>query len=510
MSEQNSKMIKIKISTFMKKQIIITLLLILHSLSLPSQTLHTLTLEESIEIAKNKSYTMLNLGETMKIAEYNLKSATSRLKTHIDMTISSPQYSETIESWRDTTGVTYYYPIKGMSHGSTLIINQPLPTDGNIFIQNSLSSNENISSDYRSTHLRSRIGFNQPLSSFYAYNSIKSTLKRAELDYERSTKQYKREELNLVYRVSSSYYNLLSLQESKNIAKLDLERQNEAYEISKNKYAAGLIREVDALQMEVDLAEAQNNYDIAILNEISAKNSFKELLGLDLNDSISLDNKFNYEVVIIDPEQAVRLALKNRLEVREQEIQIELQKLTIKQQKANGMIQGRVDAYFEKAGVDQQSDIGFMNSINRSYKNLIERNASYGVGLTITIPILDWGQNRALVKAAETRLKQYNYSKREVEREIETEVKNLIASINSNLKRLLVLEKNVLVAEKSFEITRQRYSDGDIDSQNLALERNRLNNAYTSHLRAYINYQLSLADLTRKTFFDFQTNREIE
>jgi len=140
----------------------------------------------------------------------------------------------------------------------------------------------------------------------------------------------------------------------------------------------------------------------------------------------------------------------------------------------------------------------------------MDRNASYGVGLTITIPILDWGENRALVRAAESRLNQYNYRKEEVEREIETEVKNLVASINSNLKRLQVLEKNIEVAEKSFDITRQRYTDGDIDSQSLALERNRLNNAYTSHLRAYINYQLSLADLTRKTFYDFRTHEEVE
>lgn len=493
----------------MRKILFITALLFFRTLLLQSQTIHTLTLEESIEIAKEKSYSMLRLGEDLKIAEYNLKSATSRLKTNINMTISAPQYSETIESWKDTTGTTYYYPIKNLSYSSTLTINQPLPTDGNIFIQNSLSSGDNLTNNYRSSHLRSRIGFDQPLNSFYAYNSIKSTLKRAELDYERSNKQFKREELNLIYQVSNAYYNLLSLQESMEIAALDLERQQDAYEISKNKYAAGLIREVDALQMEIDLAEAQNNYDIAILNEVSSKNSFKELLGLDLNDSISLSSELDYQIVIIDPEKAVELALKNRLEVREQEIQIELQKLSIKQQKANSMIRGSVNAYFEKAGINQQSDIGFLKSINNSYHNLIDRDASYGVGLTVTIPILDWGQNKAMVRAAESRLTQFNYRKEEVEREIETEVKNLIASISSNLKRLQLLEKNVVVAEKSFEITRQRYSDGDIDSQNLALERNRLNNAYTSHLRAYINYQLSLADLTRKTFYDFQAQKEV-
>ncbi len=99
--------------------------------------------------------------------------------------------------------------------------------------------------------------------------------------------------------------------------------------------------------------------------------------------------------------------------------------------------------------------------------------------------------------------------KEETERNIEREVRNLVNDLNSSLKRLQLLEKNINVAEKSFEITRQRYSDGDIDSQALALERNRLNNAYNSHLSAYINYQLKLADIMRKTFYDFKNNKEI-
>ena len=53
---------------------------------------------------------MKNLAEDLKIAEFNLRSATSRLKTHIDLTLNTPQFTETIESWKDTTGITFYYP----------------------------------------------------------------------------------------------------------------------------------------------------------------------------------------------------------------------------------------------------------------------------------------------------------------------------------------------------------------------------------------------------------------
>ncbi|MDR1682412.1 MAG: TolC family protein [Candidatus Symbiothrix sp.] len=488
----------------MKKSVLLFSITIFICISLQAET-YRLTLEESIEIAKEKSYRMQTLNQELRIAEYNLKTTTSRLKTHISMDLSLPEYTETVRQKADSTGV--FFSVKELTYSSGLTINQPLPTDGNIYIQTGVATYKDYYAGTRSSNLNTRIGFRQPLDALYGYNAIRSELKRAQLAYEQSNKSLKRAELNLVYEVSSAYYNLLSLQKRAEIAQLDLERQTEAFEISKNKYEAGLIREVDALQMEVDLADVQSTYDMAVLSQQSSINTFKELLGVELNDSISLSSDLNYKIIVVDPEKAVQLALENRLEIREQEIQIELQKLDIKRQKANGMIRGSINAYLEKIGIaNPDASIGILESIKNSYTNYQDRPYNYGIGFTISIPIFDWGENRSMVRAAEARLKQYTLNKRQEERSIETEVRNLAAGINSNLKRLQLLEKNLAVAEKSFAITLQRFSDGDIDSQSLALERNRLNTAYSSHLGAYISYQLSLADLMRKTFYDFRND----
>lgn len=494
----------------MKKLILLLAVISTQVLSVKSET-YNLDLQKSIEIAKEKSSSMLSLAEDFKIAEYNLKAATSKLKTHINLNFVSPQYTETVRQFEDSTGISFY-PVKQLNYQGNLVINQPLPTDGYVYVRSGLSNYDDYFTNYRSTYLNTRLGLVQPLTSFYGgYNSIKSTLKQAQLAFERSKKSLKREELNLVYQVSSAFYNLLSVQKGAEIARLDFERQKDAQAIAKNKYEAGLIKEVDALQMDVDLAEAKNNYDLAIVNQNSAMTMFKELIGIQLNDSVSLNSEFKYEVVIVDPEKAVQLAFENRLEIREQEIQIELNKLNIKQQKSAGMIQSDLTAYYEKIGISgQNTNSSFSSSVNKSYTDFLNRPQNFGIGLNISIPILDFGENKAQVRAAQARLKQNEIRKEEVRRSIEREVRNLVAELNSSLSRLQLLEKNVTVAEKSFEITRQRFSDGDIDSQALALERNRLNTAYNSHLRAYINYQLMLADIMRKTFYDFQNNQPIK
>ena len=479
------------------------LCMLLACTAVKAETYH-LTLEASVELAKEKSYTMQNLKENLKIAEYNLKSATASLKTHIDFSLTMPEFNQTVRTWDDTTGVSFY-SVKRMDYGGIVTVNQPLITNGNIYWETSLNSYDDFYNDDRSATFNTRLRLRQPIDALYGYNAIRSSLKSARLDYERTNKSLRREELNLVYRVSSAYYNLLSLQRSTEIALLDYERQTEANQIAQNKFASGLIREVDALQMEVDLAEAQNSYEMALINQESAINSFKELLGIELTDSVVLNDELKYNIVVVDADKAVEYALKNRTELRDQDIAIEQQKMSIRQRKAEGMVRGYFDAYVQKTGTSM-GDIttSYGSTIQTSANDFMGRPINYGVGFTVSVPILDWGENRARVRAAEARQRQNYLAKEELERSIETETRNSVAQLNNNLKRLQLLEKNVVIAEKSFDITLQRFSDGDIDSQTLALERNRLNSAYRNHLSAYIAYQLSLADIMRKTLYDFE------
>lgn len=492
----------------MKTKHIIALCIALVNFTAKAETYY-LTLDASIELAKEKSYTMRNLQENLKIAEYNLKSATSSLKTHIDFSLTMPEFNQTVRTWQDTTGVSFY-SVKRMDYGGTVTVNQPLITNGNIYWETSLNSYDDLYNADRSATVNTRLRLRQPIDALYGYNAIRSSLKSARLNYERTNKSLRREELNLEYRVSSSYYSLLSQQRSTDIAKLDYERQTEANQIAQNKYASGLIREVDALQMEVDLAEAQNSYEMALINQTSGLNSFKELLGIALSDSVVLTDELKYDVITVDADKAVEYALKNRTEVREQDIAIEQQQMSIRQQKAQGMVRGYFDAYVQKTGTSM-GDINntYANTFQTSTHDFMDRPVNYGVGVTLSVPLLDWGENKARVRAAEARQRQNYLAKEELERSIETETRNSVAQLNNNLKRLQLLEKNVVIAEKSFAITLQRFSDGDIDSQTLALERNRLNSAYRNHLSAYIAYQLSLADIMRKTLYDFEKNEPV-
>ncbi len=491
----------------MKKYIILFHLLILVFSFSIAQDIYRLDLQKSIEIAKQQSHRMLILQQNLKIAEYNLKAATNRFKTNVDLEFIAPNYTENIVSQEDTSGILYY-PRQLLIYSGDVIVRQPLPTDGVITLSTGLLNVDDYYTDNKSVKFNTELRFSQPIEAFYAYNRIKSEHKKAKLNYELSFKTLKRAELDLVYTVSQAFYGLLAAQERKEIARQDLFRQQDAATTAQNKYSAGLIRETESLQMEIDLGDAQNSFDISGVDYESQLNYFKQQIGISLQDSVEVEGLLDYEVISVNVEKAVQLGLENRLEIREQEIGIEIRDLDIKRQKSYGMVQGRINAYYNFTGVGY-NELGtpLWPVVGDSWSDLNNRPGNRGIELNVTIPIIDWGVNRSLVKAAQAGQQSQKFSLELEKVSIESEIRNTVNRLQSSLRRLQMLEKNVQLAEKNFEISNYRFTNGDIDAQTLALDRQRLNKANISKLEAYISYKLLIADLARKTFYDFRNNR---
>jgi len=487
----------------------VTVLFLLFSTSIFGQEIYHLDLLKCLEIATEKNYRMRTLKENLAQSEYLLTSATNRFKTHVDLDLRAPAYTETIRRVQDSLGV-YFYPIKQFSYNAELKISQPLPTDGEIFLSSEIYALEDYESDRNTAQFITRIGFSQPLEAFYSFNQLQSALKTAELNYEISQKQLTRAKLDINYDVSEAFYGLIAALEREKITEQTLQAQIETTELAQNKYNAGVIAEVEALQMEVDLAEELNNADIARVNRLSQENWLKQLLEIPLIDSIIVSSDLTYDIVEVDLDLAIESGLKHRLEIREKEIERELAEINISRIRVRGQITGSINAYYDLIGVSSDArSRGIPYTFNNAWQEMQERPGNKVIALNISIPIFDWGVSYANVQAARANLNKTVFATDNEKVQVEREIRNLVAMSNSSLKRLQILEKNIELAKKSFEISKDRYARGEIDSQALALDRNRTSNAYLTHLQAYQDYKLLLIDLTRKTFYDFENKKSL-
>lgn len=494
----------------MKNLLVVIVFYGIYFCSLLGQQVYVLDLETSLEIALEKSHNIRTLREQLLGAEYQLEAVTNQYKTTVNLYLNGPNYSETISEFEDSIGI-YYSPIKRFSLRTGLTVNQYLPTDGFIYLR---LGGYNIQDYYQKkqiTQLNTRIGITQPIESFYGFNKLKTEIQQAELNYELSKKKLLRSELDLKYIITQNFYYLISVIELEKIAKQTMVYQKDAFELAQSKYIAGLIPEVEALQMEIDLAEAINNYDISKINRTSQENTFKQLLGLNIKDSLIIQWHMHYEPVQVDVEKAVKLGLANCPEVQEKKIDIELAKINLKKQKLGEKITGSISAFYDITGIGENNlSVGLYSTYYDAINYVKNKPGDKGITIDVSIPIWNSGVTKAQVEATKSNLRvlQFNLSNEIVT--IDREIREIVNRLETSMKRLLLLEKNVIVAEKSYEISKQRFSKGEINSQSLALDRNRLSQAHISRLEAYIDYKLLLADLSRKTFYDYEKNCPIK
>ena len=101
------------------------------------------------------------------------------------------------------------------------------------------------------------------------------------------------------------------------------------------------------------------------------------------------------------------------------------------------------------------------------------------------------------------------YLERENKRLVVQDIRAVITRLRETRGRLDVLTRSEEVALRSFEISQAQFDNGDITSQELAENRDRLTTARQNYLAAYIDYQLSVADLKRNTLYDFEKGRSL-
>ncbi len=483
--------------------------------ALLAQTPTILTLEDAIEIALEKSYDMKLLKLDVVQARENLTAAKGRFRTQASLDFNLPSFTEQLSPVEQGYGFTVYKTRGLYRYQGNLSITQPLPTNGQLrlsstayHLKESFLTLTNTDTLTRRFATSLSLSFSQPL---FTVNNLKYGLKRATLNFERVSKLFSRRELDIIYEVTTEFYNFYRETRQAEIAQQQMQQQEQAYDLAHKKFEAGLIPEVEALQMEVDLADSRSRYLEAEGGLKRQADYFKQTIGLDLERQISVRTDFSYQLFEIDSLKAIEAGLKNRSELRERQIELELAKMTVREVDSKWQIRGDLSAFYDLSGVSasELTTTDVQNLFQSSWTDLKNRPRNRGVVFTLTVPLWDWGVNRAEVAAAKVNVQTAEINFTEQTKTIVREIRSAIDKVRESQNRLEVLKKSEAVAQKSYHISVQRFENGDITSQDLALDQQRLTSARQVYLDAFIAYKLAVADLARKTMYDFEQRRSL-
>ena len=239
-------------------------------------------------------------------------------------------------------------------------------------------------------------------------------LKRAEHSLQSARLNFDRQQLQLEGQVIDDYYGLVQSVRELEIEEQRLAQSRANLELAQRKFEVGLIAEVEALRLQVEMLQAEATYDQAQTNIESRRDILRETLGLDVWAPLEIDTEVQYEIYPIDAQRALEIGLARRTDMKRAEISAEIRALELEDTRRRNGINATFGANVSMRG--HGSELGDIS-------DNFERNR-WGVDLQITLPLIDGGQRRANVSQAHIALEQSRLTREQQRRQIIQQIRD--------------------------------------------------------------------------------------
>jgi outer membrane protein TolC len=468
----------------------------LHAAS--AQTL--LDMDRALDIAIRNSPTMQQVELSLVRSQEKLNAQRARLKSQFALVLNPFEYDRTNRFDRRTSE---WFLNESASSSGTFAINQRiLPTDGTVALRNTFSYDFNNSESAGATDPISKTWNNRLMlevtQPIFTYNRTKVELERVELSYENTLLRYLLQKLSLERMVAQSFYNVYSQQMRLNIANEELRNNEDSHEIIQNKVDGGLLALEELYQSEVNLATSRSSVYNAELNLENAIDEMKVIIGMPLDEDFELVTIIKADTVDVDAAMAIAHALENRMELRQREIDIENTLFSLMDAKTVNEFAGSVTASFGVTSNNQSLSALFDNS-----------TTTPAVGLTLNIPIFDWGERKSEIRAAEADMESAQIDLEVEKTDIQVNIRALVRSLRNLENQIAIQEKTVENAQLTYEINLERYRNGDLTSLDLGIYQNQLSDRKMALTNAIIDHKLEMLNLKIQALYDFETETSI-
>ncbi|SMO47388.1 TolC family protein [Solitalea koreensis] len=339
------------------------------------------------------------------------------------------------------------------------------------------------------------VRYNQPV---LLYNRYKWENKIQPLLYEESRRQYVEDMESVALQTNSLYFNALTAQIELGIAKINVANTDTLYKIARGRYEIGKIAENDLLQMELGYLNAQNSLEQLKLKLEITYQELKRFLDLPVSKEIELNIPDKVPQIQVPVEKALSEAKENRQSV----LSFRRKRLEAERDIAEARSENGFNINLAaNIGKSQQS-----TDLNNLYRNsLPQQNLQIG----ISVPLLDWGQTKSRIKQAKANKELIEVDVKQEETNFDQEIYLQVMQFNMQNKQLLIAAKADTIAEKRYEVTKQRYYIGKISITELNLaqtEKDQAKQLFINALRVYWN---SYFTIRRLTLYDFEENKKI-
>jgi outer membrane protein TolC len=296
-------------------------------------------------------------------------------------------------------------------------------------------------------------------------------------------------------QTADAFFNLYAQEVALRNASFNAAVNDTLYQLNKGRFEVGKIGENDLLKSELALLRARASADDAKLARDRAEAALRRIIVYPVGEPLAIATPDSIPAVNADPDVAVREALRNSSTIRQNDLDVVQSRRAMSLAKANNHFNATLEG---SVGFNQTAP-----QFGQAYQSPLGKQT---LSVGINLPMLQWGAGHADIqeaKAIEQRVGATNKMRRDA---LEEDARFSVLQLEQAKRNVTLAAKADTVAQRQFEVARNRYSIGKITNEALYLAQGEKDAAVLANVQALRNYWITYYHLRKVTLYDFERN----
>ena len=294
---------------------------------------------------------------------------------------------------------------------------------------------------------------------------------------------------DLILQISKMYYLGQVTAEQIALIKANITRLEELRDITQAFFDNGMAMEVDLKRVNINLENLKVQYDNAQAMMTQQLNMLKYIMDYPAEKEIGL--------LPVNTDSIATVALTGlsenlyELQLLQSQVQLaERQKRLI----SNGYIPSlNLTGNWRFAAYTDEAYHWFHSGPSNHWFR------SYGVGLTLRIPIFDGLDKKYKIRKAMIDIETMKLSRLDTRKNLQTQYLNAVNDLMNNQRNFKKQKDNYLLAEEVYTVTTDRYREGITSMTEVLQDEMRMSEAQNNYISAHYNYRVTNLMLLKLT-----------
>ena len=290
-----------------------------------------------------------------------------------------------------------------------------------------------------------------------------------------------------IYKLDQAYWQVVSLYHKQKLAEsyLDLVQKfdTDVYKMIEE----GVATKSDGLSVDVKVNEAEMTLTKVNDGLVLSRMLLNQLCGLPLDEQVTLSDEMADQIAVVEltPKLNVDAAVSNRPELKMLQNTVDLSKQTTNILKAGNLPQVLL------TGGYAVSNPNVLNGFQRNFRGF------WNVGVTLRVPIWNWGDVMYKVRASKGATSIANLELAEARELIELQVNQSTFKVDEANKKLTMAQKNIQRAEENLRMANLGFREGVITPTTVMEAQTAWLQAQSQKIDAEIDVKMSQVDLQK-------------